>query len=64
MPFLMVCDLAVAPVPPEVCPVDHVLYYQNFWDSGLTLDQTSALIGGVLALWAVAYIFTVLKRIL
>lgn len=61
MAFLVVCDLEVAPVPPATCPVENTIYIQNFWDSGLTLEQTSELIGAVVLLWAVAYVFSRVK---
>lgn len=62
MAFLMVCNLDTPPVAPAACPVENITYIENFWDSGLTLEQTSELMGGVILLWVTAYLFTVLKR--
>lgn len=61
MAYLMVCNLETPPVAPEVCPVENITYVQNFWDSGLTLEQTSELMGAVVLLWSVAYVFSRVK---
>lgn len=64
MAYLMVCNLDVPPVAPATCPVENITYVQNFWDSGMTLEQTSSLIGAVVLLWATAYVFTRVKSML
>lgn len=64
MAYLMVCNLEVPPVAPETCPPEAISYYQNFWDSGLTMAQTSELISGVVLLWVVAFVFVRVKRML
>ena len=62
MAYLMVCDVEVPPVPGESCPPESIQYYQNFWDSGLTMAQTTELVGLVVVLWVVAYVFTQVRR--
>lgn len=59
--YIMVCNVETPPVPPATCAVENITYVPNFWDSGLTMDQLSELIGAVVLLWAIAYVFSRVK---
>lgn len=63
MASIMVCNLEPAPSPGQPCPPEAIEYYQNFWDTGLTMAQTSELVGLVVLLWVVAYCWTVVRRV-
>lgn len=62
MPYLMVCNVETPPAAGEPCPPEAIQYYQNFWDTGMTLEQTMELTGLVVVLWVTAYVFTQVKR--
>lgn len=63
MAYLMICNVETPPLPGQPCPPESIEYYQNFWDSGMTLDQTMELTGMVILLWVVAYVFTQVRRL-
>lgn len=63
MAYIMVCNVDTPPPPGEACPPQSVEYYQNFWDSGMTMAQTTELIGYVVLLWVVAYVFKEIRRV-